>query len=72
MCLSWTIFRCFGLNVRRVSIFKYYVEFKLAYLGKYKIRSAKTKPTGKNKLEAGTNGKIIKRYATKRQLETGS
>ena len=36
------------------------------------MRSAKTKPTGKNKLEAGMNGKIIKRYATKRQLETGS
>lgn len=38
------------------------------YLGMYKTRSARTNPTGKSKLEAGTNGIIVMAIAINNRL----
>lgn len=35
----------------------------MSYLGRYKIRSAMTKPTGKKRFEAGMKGKIRNKRA---------
>ena len=40
-----------------------YVIWNMAYLGKYRILSAITNPTGKKRFEAGTNGRMRKSNA---------